>query len=65
MPKSRPGASGAHDHDDAVSEDRRVPPATGRGDHRLRRSVLYVPASNPRALAKAPALDCDAVILDL
>lgn len=31
----------------------------------LRRSVLYVPASNARALAKAPSLTCDAVILDL
>ncbi len=33
--------------------------------YRPRRSVLYVPGSNPRALAKAPWLDCDAVILDL
>ena len=32
---------------------------------RPRRSVLYVPASNARALAKAPWLPCDAVILDL
>ncbi|MDO9416615.1 HpcH/HpaI aldolase/citrate lyase family protein [Pararhizobium sp.] len=31
----------------------------------IRRSVLCVPASNGRALAKAPALDCDAVIYDL
>ncbi|EZP51646.1 HpcH/HpaI aldolase/citrate lyase family protein [Sphingomonas sp. RIT328] len=30
-----------------------------------RRSVLFMPASNPRALAKAPSLACDAVILDL
>jgi citrate lyase subunit beta/citryl-CoA lyase len=29
------------------------------------RSVLYVPASNPKALAKAGSLACDAVILDL
>lgn len=29
------------------------------------RSVLYVPASNPRAMAKAATLPCDAVILDL
>ncbi len=29
------------------------------------RSVLYVPASNPRALAKAPGLDADGFILDL
>ena len=32
---------------------------------RLRRSVLYVPASNSRALLKARSLRCDAVILDL
>ncbi|MGP7794735.1 HpcH/HpaI aldolase/citrate lyase family protein [Sphingomonas sp. CLY1604] len=30
-----------------------------------RRSVLFMPASNPRALAKARGLGCDAVILDL
>lgn len=30
-----------------------------------RRSVLYVPASNERALAKAASLPCDAVIIDL
>src|SRR4051812_38430101 len=35
---------------------------TGR---RTRRSVLYVPASNERALAKIASLACDAVILDL
>lgn len=29
------------------------------------RSVLYLPASNPRAIDKARGLDCDAVILDL
>lgn len=29
------------------------------------RSMLYMPASNPRAIAKARALDCDAVALDL
>lgn len=29
------------------------------------RSVLYMPASNPRAMAKARTLDCDAVALDL
>jgi citrate lyase subunit beta/citryl-CoA lyase len=33
--------------------------------HRTRRSVLYVPASNERALAKIASLACDAVILDL
>jgi citrate lyase subunit beta/citryl-CoA lyase len=32
---------------------------------RGRRSVLYVPASNARALEKAAALACDAVIFDL
>lgn len=32
---------------------------------RPRRSVLYLPASNQRALAKARTLDVDAVILDL
>jgi citrate lyase subunit beta/citryl-CoA lyase len=32
---------------------------------RLRRSVLYVPAANEKALAKLPALDCDAAIIDL
>ncbi|MBB4291624.1 citrate lyase subunit beta/citryl-CoA lyase [Rhizobium leguminosarum] len=32
---------------------------------RLRRSVLSVPAINPRALEKTHAVDCDAVIFDL
>jgi citrate lyase subunit beta/citryl-CoA lyase len=32
---------------------------------RLRRSVLYVPASNEKALAKLPSLSCDAAIIDL
>lgn len=32
---------------------------------RLRRSVLSVPAVNPRALAKSVSLDCDAIIFDL
>jgi citrate lyase subunit beta/citryl-CoA lyase len=32
---------------------------------RPRRSVLFVPASSPKALAKAGVLDCDGVILDL
>jgi citrate lyase subunit beta/citryl-CoA lyase len=32
---------------------------------RIRRSVLFVPASNPRAIDKARTLPCDAVILDL
>lgn len=29
------------------------------------RSVLFLPASNPRAIAKARGLDCDIVVLDL
>ncbi len=32
---------------------------------RQRRSVLFVPAANERALAKIASLDCDAVIVDL
>lgn len=32
---------------------------------RPRRSVLYVPAANPRAMAKLRSLDCDAVVFDL
>ena len=31
----------------------------------LRRSVLFLPASNPRAVAKARELACDVVVLDL
>lgn len=34
-------------------------------DSRPLRSVLYMPASNARALAKARSLDCDAIVLDL
>ena len=34
-------------------------------DLRPRRSVLYLPASNARALAKARTLPCDAVVIDL
>ncbi|QUD86799.1 HpcH/HpaI aldolase/citrate lyase family protein [Phenylobacterium montanum] len=33
--------------------------------HRPRRSVLYMPASNARAIEKAKGLACDVVILDL
>ncbi|MHB2267496.1 HpcH/HpaI aldolase/citrate lyase family protein [Aliihoeflea sp. PC F10.4] len=33
--------------------------------YRPRRSVLYVPATNAKALAKTASLDCDAVIIDL
>ncbi|MCW1382111.1 CoA ester lyase [Novosphingobium sp. KCTC 2891] len=36
-----------------------------RPDHRPLRSVLYMPASNRRAIDKARGLDCDAVVLDL
>jgi len=32
---------------------------------RLRRSVLFMPSSNRRALEKAPTLECDGVIFDL
>lgn len=32
---------------------------------RPRRSVLYVPAANEKALAKAPSLACDVVVIDL
>jgi len=32
---------------------------------RLRRSAMFVPGSNDRAVAKAPSLSVDAVILDL
>src|SRR3954454_4427917 len=34
-------------------------------DFRPRRSVLYMPASNARALEKARSLPCDGLILDL
>jgi citrate lyase subunit beta/citryl-CoA lyase len=33
--------------------------------HRPRRAVLFVPATNEKALAKLPSLACDAVIFDL
>ncbi len=42
-----------------------VPAATSNADYRPRRSVLYLPASNERALAKARTLPVDALILDL
>lgn len=32
---------------------------------RLERSMLFVPATNPRVIAKAAAADCDAVCIDL
>ena len=34
-------------------------------DFRPRRSVLYMPSSNERALEKAKTLPCDGLILDL
>jgi len=37
----------------------------GNMTHRRRRSALYMPASNARAIAKVRTLDCDVVILDL
>jgi citrate lyase subunit beta/citryl-CoA lyase len=46
----------------------RLAPVTIRGvrlDLRSRRSVLYVPASNAKAIDKARTLPCDAVIIDL
>jgi citrate lyase subunit beta/citryl-CoA lyase len=36
-----------------------------RTNERPRRSALYLPASNPKAIAKARTLACDVVILDL
>ncbi|TIV90352.1 MAG: CoA ester lyase, partial [Mesorhizobium sp.] len=33
--------------------------------YRPRRSVLYIPASNDKALAKIATLACDAVIIDI
>ena len=33
--------------------------------YRPRRSALYIPVSNDKALAKAASLDCDVVIFDL
>jgi citrate lyase subunit beta / citryl-CoA lyase len=35
------------------------------GELRPRRSVLYMPSSNPKALAKAKSIPCDAIIFDL
>jgi citrate lyase subunit beta / citryl-CoA lyase len=43
-----------------------VPPGQGEAmTVRPRRSALFLPASNPRAVAKARGLDADVVILDL
>ena len=35
------------------------------GEARPRRSVLYIPGGNPRALAKAASIAADAFIFDL
>ena len=35
------------------------------GALRPRRSVLYMPSSNPKALDKAKSIPCDAIIFDL
>ena len=43
----------------------RVPEVAGTAAYRPRRSVLYMPASNERALEKAKTLPVDALILDL
>lgn len=40
-------------------------PAAAASRFRPRRSVLYVPASNARALAKAPTLGADGIVFDL
>lgn len=40
-------------------------PENGFEEFRLRRSVLFMPASNDRAIGKIPDLACDGVILDL
>lgn len=40
-------------------------PNPAQADQTPLRSVLYMPASNARAMAKARTLDCDAVALDL
>jgi len=45
-----------------VTADMQAPTA---GEHRPRRSVLYMPAANDRALEKARTLPCDGIILDL
>lgn len=49
----------------AVDRKARLDQAMTTSIHRPRRTVLYVPASNAKALAKAPALAADAVIFDL
>ena len=48
-----------------AASDREIPQGRGARPIALTRSVLYLPASNPRAIEKARGLDADAVILDL
>ena len=42
-----------------------TPDPSTPGDLTPRRSVLYMPAANERALEKAKTIPCDAVIFDL
>eukprot|EP01035_Chromulina_nebulosa_P003145 gene3145-4280_t len=49
----------------ASTNHRRHRSAMTTEPYRPRRSVLYVPASNDKALAKIAQLSCDAVIIDL
>jgi citrate lyase beta subunit len=49
----------------SAASDREIPQGRGARPIALTRSVLYLPASNPRAIEKARGLDADAVILDL
>lgn len=49
----------------APAMDRRLDQGMTNKPDRPRRAVLYVPASNPKALAKVPGLSADAVIFDL
>ena len=51
------------DAEEAVRRDRGV--SDQQEAFRPRRSVLYMPASNERALEKAKTIACDALILDL
>ena len=48
-----------------AASDREIPQGRGARAIALTRSVLYLPASNPRAIEKARGLNPDAVILDL
>ena len=48
-----------------MSQERKPHMPQNRPTHRPRRSALYMPASNARAIEKARTLPCDVVILDL